>query len=609
MIQVLPESVANQIAAGEVIQRPASVVKELVENAVDAKASQISIIVKDAGRTLIQIIDNGIGMSEIDARLAFERHATSKIKNADDLFAIQTFGFRGEALASIASIAEVELKSRREEDEVGTQLFIYASAVTAQNPIASPVGSAFSVKNLFFNVPARRKFLKSDSVELKHIITEFQRVALGHPEVALTLVNNGTEIYNLQKGNLRQRIVGLFGKNINSNLIDVNVSTSVINVYGFVGKPECARKSQGEQFFYVNNRFFKSPYFQKAIFNAYNQLIPQGAYPSFFLCFEIDPSKIDVNIHPTKVEIKFEEEQTIWQVLNAAVREAIGKFALAPTIDFNTEDAIDIPISRPGMDVDSPSVTIDYTYNPFVEEEKKSLSVSLPNHKKEKVPSGWEQLYEGLDGFSANSEREVQPNDTTLFAEEEVRPNRMFVQLKSEYILTTVKSGLMVIDQRRAHQRVLYEQFLENISQPDGVSQTELFPQHIEVAPADYILLLDMLDDLQAFGFDIRDMGTNSLVVYGIPAGVKIKNPIQIIQDIAGSIGESGSSLLEERKEQLAASLAEAAAVGRNQPLSQAEMSELTGRLFACKTPNISPKGKPTLITLEIEEIAKRLLK
>ncbi len=609
MIQVLPESVANQIAAGEVIQRPASVVKELVENAVDAKATLINVIIKDAGRTLIQIIDNGIGMSETDARLSFERHATSKIKNADDLFAIQTFGFRGEALASIASIAEVELKTRREEDEVGTQIFIYASTVTAQNPIAGPVGSAFSVKNLFFNVPARRRFLKTDSVELKHIITEFQRVAMGHPEVAFTLVNNGTEIYNLPKGNLRQRVIGLFGKNISTNLIDVNVSTSVINVYGFAGKPECAKKSQGEQFFYVNNRFFKSAYFQKAIYNAYDQLIPQGAYPSFFLFFEIDPSKIDVNIHPTKVEIKFEEEQTIWQVLNAAVREAIGKFALAPTIDFNTEGAIDIPISRPGIDVDTPSIAIDHTYNPFDEEQGKTSSTSFSGYKKEKVPSGWEQLYEGIDGFIDNFENNAQLSDNTIFAESIVRPDRTFIQLKGEYILTPVKSGLMIIDQRRAHQRILYEQLLENIGQPENISQIELFPQHVELAPADYILLLDMLDDLQALGFDIRDMGRNSMVVYAVPASVKAENPAQLIQDIASNISENGSISLEERKEQLALSLAETMAIGRNQTLNQEEMSELTGKLFACKMPNISPKGKPTLITLEIEEIARRLLK
>ncbi|MDR0661544.1 MAG: DNA mismatch repair endonuclease MutL [Prevotellaceae bacterium] len=609
MIQVLPESVANQIAAGEVIQRPASVVKELVENAIDAKASLINVIIKDAGRTLIQIIDNGIGMSETDARLAFERHATSKIKNADDLFAIQTFGFRGEALASIASIAEVELKTRREDDEIGTQICIYASTVTAQNPIASPVGSAFSIKNLFFNVPARRKFLKSDNVELKHIITEFQRVALGHPEVGFTLVNNGTEIYNLPKSNLRQRIVGLFGKSINSNLIDVNVETSVVKIYGFVGKPECVKKSQGEQFFYVNNRFFKSPYFQKAVYNAYDQLVPQGSYLSFFLCFDIDPSRIDVNIHPTKVEIKFEEEQTIWQVINAAIRESIGKFALAPTIDFDTEGAIDIPISRPGIDVNAPSVAIDHTYNPFDEEEKRSSFNISSSYKKDKVPSGWEQLYQGLDGFIANFDESLLPNNTTLFSENEIKLDKTFIQLKGEYILTPVKSGLMIIDQRRAHQRILYEQLLENISHAEGISQIELFPQHIELAPADYILLNDILEDLQELGFDIRDMGRNSVVVYALPSSVSSEDPMQIVQDIVNDLAESGTISSEKRKEQLAISLAEAAAIGPNRMLSQEEMSELTGKLFSCKTPNVSPKGKPTLITLEIEEIAKRLLK
>lgn len=608
MIQVLPESVANQIAAGEVIQRPASVVKELIENAVDAKATLITVIVKDAGRTLIQIIDNGIGMSETDARLAFERHATSKIQDADDLFAIQTFGFRGEALASIASIAEVELKTRREEDEVGTQVCIYASAVTAQNPAASPVGSAFSVRNLFFNVPARRKFLKSDNVELKHIITELQRVALGHPEVGFTLVHNGAEIYSLPKGNLRQRIIGLFGKNISSSLIDVTVNTSVVSVYGFVGKPETAKKTQGEQFFYVNNRFFKSPYFQKAVYNAYDQLVPQGSYPSFFLYFDIAPSKIDVNIHPTKVEVKFEEEQTIWQVLNAAVREAIGKFTLAPTIDFDTEGAIDIPISRPGIDVNTPSIAIDHNYNPFDEEKRTSSGTSF-GHKKSKVPSGWEQLYSGLDGFAANLDNGTQTSGNTIFSEHETRSDRTFIQLKGEYILTPVKSGLMIIDQRRAHQRILYEQFLKDIDQPEEVSQAELFPQHIELAPADYALLTNVLNDLHTLGFDIRDMGKNSVVVYALPVGLSIENPAQIVQNLIEGINENGSVSLVERKEQLAVSLAEAAAIGRNQTLTQEEMSELTGKLFACKVPNLSPKGKPTLVTLEIDEIAKRFLK
>lgn len=611
MIQVLPESVANQIAAGEVIQRPASVVKELIENAVDAKASVVNVIVKDAGRTLIQIIDNGIGMSEVDARLAFERHATSKIQNADDLFAISTFGFRGEALPSIASIAEVELKSRRNEDEVGTQVFIYASTVTAQNLVASPVGTAFAVRNLFFNVPARRKFLKSDSVELKHIITEFQRVALGHPEVAFTLASNGTEIYNLPKGNLRQRIVGLFGKSINANLIDVNVHTSVVKVSGFIGKPEHAKKSQGEQFFYVNNRYFKSPYFQKAIYNAYDQLIMQGSYPSFFLFFEIDPSKIDVNIHPTKVEIKFEEEQTIWQVINAAIREAIGKFTLAPTIDFDTEGAIDIPISRPGTDVNAPSIAIDHSYNPFDEEKKKAYSGSTLSSKKSKVPSGWEQLYEGLDGFAANFDDagQVESSSNTIFSENEVKSDRTFIQLKGEYIVTPVKSGLMIIDQRRAHQRVLYEEFLENIGKHEEVSQFELFPQHVELAPADYIMLIDMLEDLQELGFDVRDMGKNSVVVYAMPVSVGTDDPVQIIQNLCNEVCENSSLSTEKRKEQIAASLAEASSIRPNRMLNQEEMSELTGKLFACKVPNISPKGKPTLITLEIEELAKRLLK
>ena len=604
MIQVLPDSVANQIAAGEVIQRPASVVKELVENAVDAKATVINVLVKDAGRTLIQIVDNGIGMSETDARIAFERRATSKIQNADDLFAIQTFGFRGEALASIASIAEVELKTRREEDEVGTQVCIYASTVTSQTPVASPVGSAFSIKNLFFNVPARRKFLKSDNVELKHIITEFQRVALGHPEVAFTLSSNGTEIYNLPKGNLRQRITSLFGKNTGNQLIEVSVKTSVISVTGFIGKPEQAKKSQGDQFFFVNGRFFKSPYFQKSVYNAYDQLIPQNFYPAFFLFFEVESDKIDVNIHPTKVEIKFEEEQTIWQVLNAAVREAIGKFALAPTIDFNTEGAIDIPVLRSGIQVSTPNISIDHSYNPF--EEEKRTGDRTNSYSTKKTSKGWEQLYEGLSHFETGKQHPADSN--MLFTESQQKAERTLIQLKGEYIVTPVKSGLMVIDQHRAHQRILYEKFLNDLGEGHEVSQTQLFPQQVELNVADYVMLKEMLNELQAIGFDIRDMGTNSVVVYALPVGVEEKDPAQLVSQLVDNIKENGC-VATNSKEELAASLAKVSAIRVNRILKQEEMSELVGKLFTCQTPNACPKGKPTLITIGLDEIEKRFLK
>ncbi len=607
MIQVLPESVANQIAAGEVIQRPASVVKELVENAVDAGSTAISVIVKDAGRTLIQVIDNGRGMSETDARLCFERHATSKISSAEDLFAIQTYGFRGEALASIASIAEVELKTRQASDEVGTHISVYASSVVGHTPIACPEGSAFSVKNLFFNVPARRKFLKSDAVELKHIVTEFQRVALGYPEVAFTLVHNGSEIYRLQKANLRQRIVGLFGKSISSQLIDVNVNTSVASINGFIGKPEQAKKAQGEQYFYVNNRFFKSAYFQKAIANAYAQLIPQGSYPSFFLFFDVEPDKIDVNIHPTKVEIKFEEEQTIWQVLNAAVRESIGKFALAPTIDFDMADAIDIPVMRPNVDVNAPRVEIDDSYNPFNEEERKP-SRSTDGFTKERTPQGWQTLYDGLDSFVSAVEPKEEEHKP-LFTEEKVYADRTFMQLKGEYILTPVKSGLMVIDQQRAHRRILFEKFIQTLCTGEEVSQTELFPQHVELNPADYVMLESVLDELQALGFDIRSMGKNSVVVYALPADMKANDPIKVVHQLVEDLRENGSLSADTRLEQMALALAKTAAVTINRVLKIEEMSELVDRLFACQVPNLCPEGKPTFTTIAIEEINKRFLK
>lgn len=611
MIQVLPESVANQIAAGEVIQRPASVVKELVENAVDAGSTLVSVLVKDAGRTLIQIIDNGCGMSELDARLSFERHATSKIKTAEDLFAIQTFGFRGEALASVASIAEVELKTRRAEDELGTHITINASTVVGQEPTACPVGSVFTIKNLFYNVPARRKFLKSDAVELKHIITEIQRVAIGHPEVAFTLVSNGTEIYNLPKGNLRQRIVGLMGKSLSNQLIDVNVTTSMLRIRGFIGKPEQAKKGMGEQFFYVNNRFFKSTYFQKAVFNAYDQLIQQSTFPSYFLFFDIEPDKIDVNIHPTKVEIKFEEEQTIWQLLNAAVRESIGKFALAPTIDFNTEGAIDIPVAGTAAELSTPSVAIDYSYNPFEEEKKKVENNSFsPNVGRERAPQGWQSLYGGLnDSFVDAFEKAEKQNDEALFKHGEVNTERIFMQLKSTYVLTPVKSGLMVIDQHRAHKRILFERFVQGLEQYGEVSQTELFPQHVELSPADYSLLEPLLDDIQSLGFDIRSMGKSSVVVYALPADIDTRNAAEVVQQLVLAIHEDGTVSAAKHRERLAASLAKAAAIPVNHKLGYEEMSELVDQLFSCHQPNICPDGKPTLTTVTIDELAKRFLR
>ena len=587
MIKLLPDNVANQIAAGEVVQRPASVVKELLENAVDAKASKITLVIKDAGRTLIQVSDNGTGMSDIDARMSFERHATSKISAAQDLERISTLGFRGEALASIAAVAEVELKTRRPEDEIGTQIVVRTSSVISQDSCQCAAGSSFAVKNLFFAIPARRKFLKSDAVELKHIISEFQRVVACNPETAFVFNNNGTDLYNLPKTSLKQRIV---------DMIDTGVDTSMIKLSGFIGKPERARRTTSEQFFFINGRYFRSPYFQKAVQKAYEQLLPVDVYPSFFLYFKTDPANIDVNIHPSKTEIKFENEQTIWQIITAAVRESLSRFAVAPSLTFDLDGVIDIPVLTKTTKIKEPTVKTDEGYNPF-----KSRRSSF----EKKSVAGWENIFAN---FAGNTDAET-PEQTEAFAETETAAGpKQFLQIKGKYILTPVKSGVMLIDIYRAHQRILYEEYLRLLEEQTAVSNRALFPQSVELDAADFILMQSILDGLANIGFDIRLMNSNTLIFYAFPAGIEDADASTLTEEILKMLRDDyyGEWTFRERT---ALSLARIKAVRHGRSFDDAEMQNLVDKLFACSTPDISADGKPTLTIISTDELERKLLK
>ena len=610
VIQLLPDSVANQIAAGEVIQRPASVIKELVENAVDAGARNIHVSVVDAGRTNIQVIDDGKGMSETDARLAFERHSTSKIRKADDLFALRTMGFRGEALASIAAVAQVELKTRQESDEIGTLVAISGSRYERQEPCACAVGTIFSVSNIFYNVPARRKFLKSNATELNNILTAFERIALVNPQITFTLRSNGTEVFNLRAVNLRQRILDIFGKKFNHDLLPVNVETTMCKVGGFVGKPESARKKGVHQFFFVNGRYMKHPYFNKAVMAAYDRLIPLGEQVPYFLYFEVDPKDIDVNIHPTKTEIKFENEQAIWQILSAAVKESIGMFNDVPTIDFDTEDKPEVPASTP-----APKISLNPSYNPFkVHSSSNAKPVGAgfpgPSSTKPEVDPNWEQLYEGL------KDQDEQQHTMELFdnpdqeASEGTSPSSIIAekspshyQYKGKYIMTAVKSGLMIIDQHRAHVRILFEQYLRQLKDRTFHSQKVLFPEVVQFPMSEKVIFEKILPEMNEMGFELEDLGGGSYAVNSVPAGLEGMNPVKLVQDMVASAVEKGVSAMEEINTSLALSLARQAAIPHGQVLSNDEMEGLVNGLFACENVNYTPDGKSVLCILQQQEI------
>ena len=597
IIHLLPDSVANQIAAGEVIQRPASVIKELVENAVDAGAKTINVIVVDAGRTSIQVIDDGCGMSSTDARLAFERHATSKIKQADDLFALHTMGFRGEALASIAAVAQVELQTRMATDEIGTQLTIAGSKMIDQQPVACPVGCNFRVENLFYNVPARRKFLKSNATELNNILTAYERIALVYPDIHFTFHHNGAELMNLKPSSLRQRITDVFGKQYGQDLLPVEADTVMCRVTGFVSKPEAARKKGGNDYFFVNGRYMKHPYFHKAVMTAYERLVPEGMQPPYFLYFDIKPSDIDVNIHPTKTEIKFENEQAIWQLLVAVVRDAIGKFCEIPSIDFDTVGKPEIPVFDPSRDnVQAPKVTYNPAYNPF----------DHPSSSSHRAPSSWETLYEGLTPAAPDA------TETSFFSSN-LPSDRSPVhyQYKGQYIMTAVKSGLMVIDQHRADIRILFESYASAGSAEGGAaSQRLLFPETMQLSPSDSVTMEQILPELSSLGFDLSPLGGGTFAVNGIPAGLEGVESIALIQQILVDVadhdamtGAASQAIDLTVSQSLHLSLARAAAIPYGQVLSNEEMENIVNSLFSCSNVNYTPDGKPILVILPQTDI------
>ncbi|MGP1473313.1 MAG: DNA mismatch repair endonuclease MutL [Prevotella intermedia] len=611
IIQLLPDSVANQIAAGEVIQRPASVVKELVENAVDAGAKTINVLIVDAGRTSIQVIDDGKGMSETDARLSFERHATSKIRKADDLFALTTMGFRGEALASIAAVAQIELKTRQEKDDIGTSLSISGSKFIGQEPCVCPVGSNFKVENLFFNVPARRKFLKSNTTELNNIISAFERIVLVYPSITFTLHSNGVEIFSLKACSLRQRVVEVFGKRLNQNLLPVEVETTLCHIYGFVGKPESAKKKGALQYFFVNDRYMKHPYFNKAVANAFERLVPFGEQVPYFLYFEVPAENIDVNIHPTKTEIKFENEQAIWQILMAAIKEALGRFNDIPAIDFDTEGKPDIPVFNPSANVSAPTVNFNPSYNPFKETKSSKSSAASQTQ--------WEELYKGLnEDFSTDTENVLsapnQSDEQPIFTSNETgkasvaeERSPAHYQYKGCYIMTAVKSGLMIIDQHRAHVRILYEQYLKQLKEHTAHTQKMLFPEMVNLPTSNEAALQKVLSEMQTMGFELSNMGGGSYAVNGIPAGIEGLNISALVGDMVASTLEDGSSVNEEIDKALALSLAQNAAIPHGQVLGNEEMENLVNELFACNNVNYTPTGKTILTILKQLDIEKML--
>ena len=613
IIQLLPDSVANQIAAGEVIQRPASVVKELVENAIDAGASNINVIIVDAGRTSIQVIDDGKGMSETDARLSFERHATSKIRKADDLFSLHTMGFRGEALASIAAVAQIDLKTRMEGEDLGTQLTISGSRFVGQEPCACPVGSNFMVENLFFNVPARRKFLKSNTTELNNIITAFERIVLVYPQISFTLHSNGTELFNLRSCSYRQRIVEVFGKRLNQDLLPIGVDTSLCRIHGFVGKPESARKKVLQQYFFVNERYMKHAYFHKAVMTAFDRLIPQGEQIPYFLYFDVPAENIDVNIHPTKTEIKFENEQAIWQILLASVKEAVGKFNDVPSIDFDTEGKPDIPVFNPNGSTSAPKISFNPQYNPFKQSSQPQRTTNTES---------WESLYAGLDTNTETPQTDLfgqedtpvgnVDNGETIISSVATAPDATAMiedkspthyQYKGSYIMTAVKSGLMIINQHRAHVRILYEAYLRQLSEHKVHSQKVLFPEMVQFSVSDSVILEHILPEMTEMGFQLDNLGGGSYAVNGVPAGIEGLNAVTLITDMVAAAIESGTHVKEEIDHVLALSLARNAAIPQGQVLSNSEMESIVNELFACSNVNYTPSGTPIIAIMQQHDI------
>jgi DNA mismatch repair protein MutL len=615
IIQLLPDSVANQIAAGEVVQRPASAVKELIENSIDAGADKIQLILKDAGKSLIQVIDNGCGMSLTDARMCFERHATSKIRKAEDLFAIRTMGFRGEAMASIAAISHVELKTRRHEDELGTCIIIEGSEVISQQPCSAPTGTSISIRNLFYNTPARRNFLKSNPVEMRHIVDEFQRVALANPGIFFTMHHDGQEVYHSVATALKQRIVYLFGNNYNQRLVPVEEDTSIIKLRGYVGKPEFARKTRGEQFFFVNNRYIRDAYLNHAVLTAFEELLPDESFPLYVLFIDIDPSKIDINVHPTKTEIKYQDEKSIYAIIRSAVKRSLGKYNITPTLDFDQENSIGHLITqKPLEQIVQPTIAFNPNFNPFAPEKKADRELPFlrdsGDHRKTAIPQNWNTLYE-ISKRETTHQQDLHSEKTIAVEEQDVsKPSeRQLFQVHGRYILSQIKSGFMLINQQAAHERILYERFLHQLENHSGTSQQSLFPQSVTLNGGDFELLRELLPDIRALGFDIREFGKNTVVVEGIPADLANVAEHALLEHLLEGFKNNLSILKLDKRDNLARSLARNAATKIGVKLSSGEMNLLIDQLFACQMPNIALNGKPIISTFTLAELAERFEK
>lgn len=611
IIKLLSDSVANQIAAGEVVQRPSSVVKELVENSLDAGATNIDVIIKDAGRTLIQVVDNGFGMSPTDARMSFERHATSKISKAEDLFAITTMGFRGEALASIAAVAEVELVTRRADDELGTCINIAASKVKSQEPVAAAVGTNFKVRNLFFNIPARRKFLKSDKVENKHIIDEIHRIVLTNPEVSFKVVFDDEVKYQLFAENVHQRIANVFGKKLNQNLVPIGVETQIVNIKGFIAKPEMSQKNTSEQFFFVNNRYMYHPYFRKAVTSAYDKLLPEGENPRFFIYLEVDPATIDINIHPTKTEIKFEGEQAIYMILNSAVKEALGKFNIVPSLSFEDDITRDVHLTSTTV-VRPPVISVNPDFNPF--------KYTDSGYKRD-VPKNWEQMYERSnsktrDDFDLPESENPQSDECMQSVQSHIQygsdenysgdSKQKYLQLKNKYILTSSHSGMIVINQRRAHERIMYEHFMRMLETRSGVMQKSLFPLMFEPSPEERGLLIEVMTELNTIGFDIVMVGNDKFEIRGVPAELAEMDVNAIIRQLLDELSDGSPDVKLLLNDKIAISLAKSAAMTSGVSLKDEEMEDLFFRLMSCSNHNYTADGRKIMEIVDISEIESK---
>lgn len=617
VIQLLPESVANQIAAGEVVQRPASVAKELLENAIDAGATQIKLILRDAGKMLVQVVDDGCGMSETDARMCFERHATSKIRQSSDLFAIRTMGFRGEALASIAAVAQVEMRSRRPEDELGTRILIEGSELKAQEPCQTAPGTSISMRNLFYNVPARRNFLKSNVVEMRHIIDEFQRVAIANPEVFFSLHHNNEELFHLPASNLRQRLVGIFGIAYNKRLVPVKEETDILGIDGFVGKPEFARKTRGEQMFFINGRFIKSGYLHHAVMTAYEDILPAESFPFYVLCLEIDPARIDVNVHPTKQEIKFDDERLVYNYLRVAVRHALGSHSITPSLDFDQDITLQQAPAAPRQESYTIKTIPSSFSPPSTVHRPPPTADRLPHTADRRPPTDnlrhWEKLYEGLDELAPTQPEALiiesgwnadAPIDDAAgtFSKKQKDP----YQIHGTYIVSHIKSGFLLIDQQAAHERILYEQYLRVLGEQAASVQHQLFPRTVALPPADAVLLREIRPQVNLLGFDIQEFGQNTFVINGLPAEMAgKKDELAILETLLEQFRQNNDLQLDVR-DNLARSMARSAAIRRGAPLTVPEMESLIDRLFACEMPYKSPAGRQCFVTFELEDLARR---